>query len=225
LIVAAFRSADSEPHLWKVTPGGGEQVDSAAAKQPAVSAEGEQLAWSGFTPAPGIYVRATAGGATHRLTDHDDDEAPAFSHDGTRVLFSRDGRVYAVPVAGGPEVAVTPPGVVGFGPAPDRALLAVVFDERGRRVVRTGPPGGPFRDAVGQAERKYTGIAFDGTNLLLGTRESLHELRGDGTERSLWSASINNSIFQVAYSRTGGDPWAVVTHHDGDLALIDGEFP
>jgi hypothetical protein len=114
---------------------------------------------------------------------------------------------------------------VGFGPAPDRALLAVVFDERGRRVVRTGPPGGPFRDVVGQAERKYAGIAFDGTNLLLGTRESLHELRGDGTERSLWSASINDSIFQVAYSRTGGDPWAVVTRHDGDLALIDGEFP
>jgi len=225
LIVTAFRSADSEPHLWKVTPGGGQLVDSAPAKQPAVSSDGKQLAWSGLTPAPGIYVRAMAGGATHRLTDHDDDEIPAFSHDGTRVLFSRDGRVYAVPIAGGPEVAVTPPGVVEFAAAPDRALLAVVFDDHGRRVVRTGPPGGPFRDVAGVAERKYHWTAFDGTSLLLGTAVSLHEVRGDGTERSLWSSPINDTMLQVAYSRTGGDPWAVVTHYDGDLALVDGEFP
>jgi len=225
LIVTAFRSADSEPHLWKVTPGGGEQVDPAAAMQPAASADGEQLAWAGLTPAPGIYVRAMAGGATHRLTAHDDDEAPAFSHDGTHVLFSRDGRVYAVPVAGGPEVAVTPPGVVEFAAAPDRALLAVVFDEQGRRVVRTGPPGGPFRDVAGLAERKYHWIGFDGTSLLLGTSDSLHEVRGDGTERSLWSSRVNETMLQVAYPRSGADPWAVVTHYDGDLALIDGEFP
>src|SRR5262249_32773387 len=62
LIVTAFRSADSEPHLWKVTPGGGDQVVATPAKQPAVSVDGEQLAWSGLPPAPGIYVRAMAGG-------------------------------------------------------------------------------------------------------------------------------------------------------------------
>jgi hypothetical protein len=224
LIVTAFRSADSEPHLWKVTPGGGEQVVAAPAKHPAVSADGEQLAWSGLAPAPGIYVRAMAGGATRRLTDHDDDENPAFSHDGARVLFSRGGRVHAVPVAGGPEVAVTPPGVVAFAAAPDRALLGVVFDERGRRVVRTGPPGGPFRDVEGLAERRYDQIVFDGTGWLLGTPAGLDEVRADGTVRPLWSSTID-TLGQVARSRAGGDPWAVVTDYDGDLALIDGVFP
>src|SRR5262249_35499802 len=193
----AFRSADSEPHLWKVTPGGGDQVVATPAKQPAVSVDGEQLAWSGLPPAPGIYVRAMAGGAPRRLTDHDDDESPAFSHDGTQVLFGRGGQVYAVPVVGGPEVAVPPPGVVGFAAAPDRALLGVVFDERGRRAVRTGPPGGPFRDVEGLPEHKYDQIAFDGAGLLLGSVAGLEAVRGDGTVRSLWSSPID-TLLQVA---------------------------
>jgi hypothetical protein len=224
LIVSAQRSADSQLHLWKVSATGVEQVTSTAADQPAVSADGLQLAWAGVAPEHGIYVRATAGGSVRRLTTDGDDGSPLFSHDGANVLFTRGGRVYSFPVAAESAVPVTPTGVVGFSVAPDRALLAVVFEEHERRVIRIGPEGGPFDEIPGLAERKYDEVVFDGANLLLATATSLYERHGDGSERELWSSTID-TLAQVAASRTVGEPWAIVTGYEGDLALVEGEFP
>ena len=42
--------------------------------------------------------------------------------------------------------------------------------------------------------------------------------------RVLWSSSID-TLGQVARLRIGGNPWPMVEGYDGDLGLIDGEFP
>jgi hypothetical protein len=224
-ILTAFRSADSLPHLWKVTPSSAEQLVAEPAKQPAVSPDGTTLAWAAIAPAPpGIWMRTLPGGQPRRLTDQDDDETPAFSHDGAQVLFTRSGRVYAVPIAGGAPVAVTPQGVAQFATAPARPLLAAIFADGGKRVVRLGPPGGPFRDAPGLDELAVEQLRFDGDKLLVAANSALLSIDRDGRRHTLWTSPID-TLAQIAPSRTGGEPWVLLTVSDGDLALIDGDFP
>jgi TolB protein len=71
--------------------------------QPAWALNGTKLAFvSTRDGTPHVYVMASDGTGTRRLTDSDqEDEHPTWSADGKTIVFSREGALFEVPSAGG----------------------------------------------------------------------------------------------------------------------------
>jgi len=73
---------------------------------PALSPDGKQIAYSkGDGARSKIFVRPVAGGRPVPLTDDSAavETHPEWSHDGSRILFLQNGRVFSAPAGGGPS--------------------------------------------------------------------------------------------------------------------------
>jgi Tol biopolymer transport system component len=155
-----YASYDPEPfqNLYSVSPGGGrvrELPVTPYATQPALSPDGRRIAyaWAPFTGltckgcASQIRVAAADGSGAKALTDPPDctfDRNPAWSPDGTTILFSeescdRPGELFTVAATGGTPHDL---GVAGSDPAWGPSRIAYVGSETGHGGLWTALPDG-----------------------------------------------------------------------------------
>ncbi len=102
---------------------------------PALSPDGKQVAYaSGNGTASRIYIRSTTDGRPVPLTTDSTavETEPEWSHDGTRVLYIKDGEVFSAPAGGGPsrqEVPSRGTPVLSVAWSPDNAEIAYVVGD------------------------------------------------------------------------------------------------
>ncbi|PRX46909.1 dipeptidyl aminopeptidase/acylaminoacyl peptidase [Prauserella shujinwangii] len=145
----------------------------AVPSQPALSADGAQVAYVLRTldverdrNVDELWLVAAGGGTPRRLTLGPADTAPAWSPDGRRLAFVRDGRLAVVPADGGEVELLTgcPPGAGAPRWSPDGRRLAF--------TAPVGPAGGT--DAPLVLDR--LDYQADGAGLHGGVRSQLHVL-------------------------------------------------
>ncbi len=158
--------------------------DSAAAFDPAVSADGKKLAYaSDQSGNVDIWVRPLDSGEERRLTsDPSVDASPDFSPDSTQVLFRSDrngGGVYVVPFAGGVERLIAP---LGKSPkfSPDGRWIAYWAGEEqhfeGKIFIVPSTGGNAVQVGLDLADAKWPVWSSDGKALLVyGSREPPHD--------------------------------------------------
>jgi predicted Ser/Thr protein kinase len=227
IVISSPRSG--RPQIWRLVRGQPELLVEESSRSPALSPDGNRLAWTGIDT-PGIHLRALAGGPVARLTDDASDDSPAFAHDGSRLYFVRTGadgaRVHAVAADGsGPAQPVSPTGVITFAVDPGRDRIALIIARGEVRELQLGPPGGPFETIPVPGAETMGLVAFAGDELLVAPRVSLLLALapgGRGEPRVVWSGS-DDMLMQVRASR-GGELYALVSSDEGDLYLIDGAF-
>lgn len=111
----------------------------AVPSQPALSPDGSRVVYTLRTPDAGrdrnveqLWTVPVAGGAPRRLTTGDADTDPAWSPDGRRVAFLRDGQVHLLPADGGDAERVTDlplgAGAPVWSPDGDRLAFAAPVD-------------------------------------------------------------------------------------------------
>jgi Tol biopolymer transport system component len=165
--------------------------DSSAAFDPAVSHDGQTLAYaSDQSGNVDIWLRPLDGGEARRLTsDQGVDQSPDFSLDARQIAFRSDrngGGVYIIPVAGGLERLIAP---LGRSPkfSPDGKWIAYWTGEAHHFEAKTFivPPTGGKSVCVGAdlAEARWPVWSPDGRALLVyGSRVPPH---ASGTARAL----------------------------------------
>jgi Tol biopolymer transport system component len=160
--------------------------DSAAAFDPAVSADGRMLAYaSDQSGNVDIWVRALGTGDPRRLTsDQGIDASPDFSPDATQIVFRSErngGGVYLIPAAGGPERLLVP---LGRSPkfSPDGKWIAYWTGENhhfeGKTYVVPSTGGNAVRVGDQLADAKWPLWSSDGKTLLI--HGSLHPASAGG---------------------------------------------
>ncbi len=181
----------------------------------------------------GLGIRDLATGADRTLTTDPSDAAPAFTHDGTQIVFERtlDGvtHVFAVPVSGGAPHSL----FVGEAPAPSTVDDTIVFlttaDAAGRRRMMRGTLAGGAGvevPAVEPATWQRPKFAPDGTQLLVvrGYQQLVAiTLDGSAPPRVAWTTTTG-SVNTATWLRDG-TIIAAVGSYEGDLWLADGTFP
>ena len=198
---------------------------------PSPSPDGSRIAYTDAVGG-GIHVIAVGGGMPQRLTRRATDYAPAFTHDAASIVFIRSDagdRAALIPVAGGDERMITPPGAeaIAVSPTEDR----IVFLQRvpaGRAVMATNSSGAEPRP-LGLPVGEYSSprFAHDGKRLLLVRKrtEVLEvDLAGKRPPRVLFTATLG-AIESVDYAPSGDGLVASLVTWDGDLFLVDGRFP
>ncbi len=118
--IAFSRCEDSScntTHVWVMNPDGSGQAQltnfSTGDADPAYSADGRRIAFeyclNGGVNGCGIAVANADGSGAHALTSSDDgvvDDYPAFTPDGSSIVFARDGTLEVIPASGGTATAL-----------------------------------------------------------------------------------------------------------------------
>jgi len=223
------RSGSSE--IWSGRPGQPpRRLIAQPSGSPAVSRDGQLLAWVSDSGSLGIHLsRRSDGSHIRRLTTDETDDRPGFSRDGAFVYFIRGGRdgarVFRVLAAGGDPAPVSDRGAIGFDVSPDDRLAVVIQDEHGRHVV-VGAPNGPFTRVPTLPDGNYTEVAYSGDGATLWVARGGSEILelpadGRGEPRVIWQTT-NDLVSSI---RADGDGLiADVATYDGDLYLVEGRF-
>ena len=154
-------------------------IDLAVPSQPVLSADGGRIAYVLRTldadrdrAVDQLWLVGTTGGAPRRLTSGPADTAPAWSPDGRRLAFLRDGQVAVLdPDGGEPEQLTELP--LGAG--------APHWSPDGRRLAFTAPVD-PAGGARGPMVTDGLDYQADGAGMYGAVRRQLHLLDLDGRE-------------------------------------------
>jgi dipeptidyl aminopeptidase/acylaminoacyl peptidase/CubicO group peptidase (beta-lactamase class C family) len=148
-------------------------TDLAVPSQPALAPDGSQVAYvlrtldaEGDRNVDELWLVATVGGTPRRLTTGPADVAPAWSPDGSRLAFLRQGQVHVLAADGGePEQVTDLP--LGAG--------TPVWSPDGDSIAFTAPvnPGDPT-DGTGPLVTAAVDYQADGAGLFGATRSQLH---------------------------------------------------
>ncbi|MDF1603810.1 serine hydrolase [Nocardioides sp. YIM 152315] len=182
----------------------------AVPSQPAVSPDGSRVVYVLRTldgeqdrNVDQLWTVPTAGGTPRRLTGGPDDTAPAWSPDGTRLAFLREGQVHVLAADGGePERVTDLP--LGAG--------APVWSPNGERLAFSAPvdPAGD-RGGTGPLVARRVDYQADGSGFFGATRRQLHVVDvasgdcrqitdGDHAGQPAWSPDGRT----VAFTRRAG---------------------
>lgn len=142
----------------------------AVPSQPALHPDGDRVAYVLRTADPEadrsveqLWLVAVGGGTPRRLTTGTADSAPAWSPDGTRLAFLRDGQVHLLRLDGGDAEQVTDlplgAGAPTWSPTGDRLAFVAAVDPT---------------DGAGPLVTSRVDYQADGAGLLGGIREQLH---------------------------------------------------
>ncbi|GIG55964.1 translocation protein TolB [Longispora fulva] len=175
--------------------------DDLPQRHPVLSPDGQWVAYGQTTgAATDLWVLNVHGGPARRLTTDGVSGWPTWNPDGTRLAFSSTredpaGRIYTVPVAGGPPTPLTGAPVVGTEPAwsPDGRTIAFT-------TVRAGVP-----------ELMLCPVAGGGPVRLLPAGWT-----GDSDQAS-WSPAGDRIAFTT---RRGDDPTTVARGQGGDVYVV-----
>jgi Tol biopolymer transport system component len=206
-------------------------ITPAGALGSTTSPDGTLVAYATRT---GLGISALAGGTPRALTTDPSDAAPAFTHDGTHVVFERTiagvTHVFTVPVAGGTPRSL----FAGEAPAPSPTDDTVVFlttaDAAGtRRLMRGSLGGAPPAPVPGVEPATWHRPRFspDGKQLLLvrGYQQLVAvTLDGSAAPRIAWTTTTG-SVNTASWLRDGTSIVAAVGGYEGDIWLADGVFP
>ena len=207
----------------------------APSAHPAVSPDGQWIAYAGGAE-PGIHVQpVSGGGAARRVTDDPSDGEPAFAFDGKTVVFERThagegARVYAVAATGGAVRPLSPVGALApaASPTEDRVVF-VQPGPAGRVIMTTTLAGGAATLAL--SEKLPAGdwlnprFSRDGKKLLVArkTTEAYEIDIASGAARVVYEAGLEG-IGEVTWAADGDGLIASVELWDGDLWLAEGTF-
>jgi serine/threonine protein kinase/Tol biopolymer transport system component len=201
---------------------------------PSISPDKHFLAYADHAER-GIHVMPLDGKSPpFRLTDGPDDGEPQFSHDGTRVVFTRPtaegARIWVVPVQGGAAKPISPAPAQMPACSPTEDLVVYLKPtEKGRLVLATTLDGAeprllfPYLPPSDLASPRFSP---DGKKLAM-VRKSTElievplELNPVPVVR--WKASIEG-IEWINYEPDGNGFVASMAVWDGDLWLAEGDF-
>ncbi len=183
-------------------------TDLAVPSQPAVSPDGAQVVYVLRTldgeqdrNVDQLWTVPAAGGTPRRLTSGTSDTAPAWSPDGTRVAFLREGQVHVLPAEGGePEKVTDLPlgaGAPVWSPGSERIAFTAAVDPT---------------DGTGPLVTRRVDYQADGAGMFGAVRNQLHVVdlatgetrqvtHGDHAGQPAWSPDGRT----VAFTRKVGD--------------------
>jgi len=233
LLVTSDRRGNFQGWVIDLDGGAPKPVTPIDAHTASPSRDGRLVVYAAEAGRGGIAVAAIAGGAPLALTTDPSDTSPAFTADGSHVVFVRtiDGEpwLHVVPAAGGDAVKL----VRGKDPAPSPTSTAIVFAREGDAP---GTAALLVTDVTGAAARPLEGLApgawqrprfaADGIRLLaLRGYSELVELTIDASAppRVVW-ASPSATLLTADYAPDGDGVIAGVADYDGDVWLADGAF-
>jgi len=161
-----------------------------------------------------LWCAAADGSGARRLTRGPDDRAPAWSPDGTRIAFLRDGRLWILPADGGEPEPVT-----------ERPAGTPVWSPDGTRIAFAAPadaPGGPLVADRLDYQADGRGLAPPRTHLHVCDPAT-------GTTRQVtdgpWSASApawSPDGERLAFTAATGDD-TDLTYHSAAYVLTPGD--
>ncbi|WP_395696450.1 serine hydrolase [Nocardioides sp.] len=167
-----------------------------------------------------LWTVPVAGGSPRRLTDGPADSEPAWSPDGSRVAFVRDGQVHLLPVTGGDPERVTelPQGVTAPVWSPDGTRLA--FTARVDPTGGTGPLVATRLDFQTDGEGMY-GAARDQVHVLDLASGRCRQVT-DGRDHAgppAWSPDGRSLAFTRKVGEDSDLTWRTAVH------LVDSDDP
>ena len=231
-LFVSTRSGDARVWLLEGTAAPRIVLDRAAA-EPALSPNGQTLAWVGRDEgAGGLYARDDLDAPVRRLTTDPSDQRPQFSADGESVLFMRarpEGvRLMRAPAAGGEAEVVVRDEVLAFAVSPSDGQLAWVAAAKKGWVLRVGRPGQPAHNVPGLPPGVYTFVQYarDGSRLaVVRDQKELIEvsLASPATPATVWHSG-RDYIYQVAADPDGRGWLGSLATYDGDLHIAHGRF-
>lgn len=170
-----------------------------------------------------IYVINTSGGRPRRLTNNRvNDSHPAFSPDGARIVFARDGNIWTMDDAGRNQRQLTSAGAdVDPVWAPDGRIVfnsyrwgslpeVAIMDADGRNIRRiTTNPKGSFNPRVSPDSQWITFFRYDGPgepfnfDVSLYHGWNIYRIRTDGRDEQ--RVSVNDGLinYRPAFSPDG----------------------
>ena len=226
LLISSNRSG--APGLWLVDAARGEgRLLVENAHQAAVSPDARRIV---FTNARGLWLLELASGSITQIVLDRVVHDPAFDRSGVLYALDRDpagGRVVRVELNTGELEVVTPHGVGHFAISPIDGRIAYVGPVSSQVLV--GSPGGAFAAIDRVPVDVYNKIRFtaQGDALLVIRRfRSVLEVPLDGgAPRERWSAAASGPRTIEDAIEHEGVLLLSVADTDGDLFLMDGEFP
>ncbi len=234
LLVTSDRDSGLAVWLYDVKTGRGRSISPPTAFMPAASRDGRQVAYLSHPEetAGGLFLVDIETMKSRQLTENPSDRSPMFGHDGKTIyLIRNDGglRVVEVAISDGAVTNASGLGVAAFAASPVDDRLIVVMEGQGDRPVMVQRSGGPPRRLAQLPGGYYEGpsISADGKKLLIvrGQTELLElELDGRSPPRALFSAPKTAIVRNPAY-RPGGGVYVEISAAEGDLMLVNGQFP
>jgi len=232
LVFSSTRAGAAQVWMLDRATGATRALTRARTTQPAISPDHELLAYADEDTGA-IFVVPLDGGDARQVTDGPDDSSPAFTRDGTQLVFQRavevEGpRVFVAPLDGGAARALTPPGAQdpSTSRVDDRIVylfrtpagtVPMVTDLAGAAPTRLAPTLLPGE--VWEPER-----TADGTKVLLLRGSDIVEVPLDGSSPP--TVRWHDATVGVEAAVPEGDTIiASLVYWEGDLWIAEGEFP
>ena len=234
MLITSDRLGHQQGWLLDLAGGGARAVTPPDSHASAPSPDGAEVVYAADGGRGGLAVVATAGGAPRRLTTEVSDAAPAFTRDGSHVVFERTSAgapttLHVVPVTGGAARALVAGTQPAASPVDDTIAFVTSPDDAGaRQVMLTDLSGAPPHPVPGLAAAAWQRPRFsaDGQRLLVvrGYQEIVEVfLDGRTPPAVVWTATTD-SVLGADWARDGDGILAALAEYDGDVWLAEGRF-
>jgi Tol biopolymer transport system component len=203
------------------------------------SPDGDWIAFNSYRNDGGIFVMSALGGPTRQVTPHLGE--PSWSPDGTKLVYSADGKMYLAPLSGGAAVNIpTPRGVREPSWSPDGNRIAFSADAL-RQICTIGPDGSDLIVVIEGSGYYWSPIwTSDGKSIFFkSSRGGIRDIwwvpvdaKGKAIGQAkpvtigggVYNFSLSQDGSQIAYMKSAGGQdniWSIPIRSDRELTMHD----